>query len=661
MPGNARPSLRQGLSLAAALLLLNSALTLGNVWPTPWVTLRAELSVEVAVIVLALAVYAELALRRGWPLPGRRVGVALTVPMFLLTVGRYADVTAPALYGRPVNLYWDAQHLPNIAAMLAAVARPWLLAAFVAFVIAFVAALGGVLHWALARLQRSLLGDAQRRGLGALAAVLVASFFVGRAFEWPIGYWFSDPVVATYRDQLAFVVEARSAAARHELPARPLARSDLGRVAGADVLLMFLESYGAVSYDSPEISPIVARGRRELAAAATATGREVSSAFFESPTFGGLSWLAHSTLLSGLDVRDAGTYDLLLTQQRPTLPKLFASLGFRTLAVMPGLKNEWPEGAFYGFDTILGERELDYRGPDFGWWRIPDQYSLAKLDAVALAPSQRAPVFLFFPTINTHIPFRPTPPYQPDWARVLTQHPFDAAAVAASIAQAPDWTSLGVPYAESFVYTLDYLAAYLRAKPDADFVLVLVGDHQPAASVTGVGARWDVPVHVITRRGAVTGALREAGFVAGLDLSSSARIGTLADLTSVLLGAFDSHAVVARSGRAREPIPRRDERGVEVAGRRVRRERLDEGARSAGVGPLVHRESMALAARVVIAIDAELLEPVDARERGRPRRGQILERQDRHRDLETREHLGLEALDVDLHEPRQTVAIDQRL
>jgi len=540
MPNIARPSLRHGLSLAAALLLLNAALTLGNVWPTPWVTLRAELSVEVAVVVLALAVYAELALRRGWSLPGRRSALALTVPMFLLTIGRYADVTAPALYGRPVNLYWDAQHLPNIVAMLTEVAKPWMLAAFVAGVVAFVAALGGLLYWALARVERSLSSNAQRRALGALAAALVAAFFVGRALEWPIGYWFSDPVLATYRDQLAFVFETRSAAARRELPARPLARSDLGRVAGADVLLLFLESYGAVTYDSPEIAPIVARGRRELAAAAAATGRDVSSAFFESPTFGGLSWLAHSTLLSGLDVRDAGTYDLLLTQRRPTLPKLFASSGFRTLAVMPGLKSEWPEGAFYGFDAILGERELDYRGPDFGWWRIPDQYSLAKLDSVALGPPPRAPVFVFFPTINTHIPFRPTPPYQPDWARVLTEHPFDAAAAAASIAQSPDWTSLGVSYAESFVYTLDYLAGYLRARPDADFVLVLVGDHQPAASVTGVGARWDVPVHVITKRGAVTQALRAAGFVAGLDIASAARVGTLADLTSVLLGAFDS-------------------------------------------------------------------------------------------------------------------------
>lgn len=551
MSAPARPAIRHWLTLAAALLLLNAALTLGNVWPTPWVEPRAEISVEVAILVLGLAAYAELAARRGFPQPGRRTALALAALMFFLTIGRYADVTAPALYGRPVNLYWDARHLPNVGAMLSAVAKPWMLAAFLAALVAFVAAIGGALYSALARVERSLHDARARRALGALAAALVAAFVLGRALEWPVGYWFSSPVLATYRDQVAFVLEARSDAAQRALPDRPLAPSDLGRVKGADVLLMFLESYGAVTYDSSAIAAIVANGRHELAAAAEATHRDVSSAFVESTTFGGSSWLAHSTLLTGLDVRDPGTYDLLLTQQRPTLPKLFASAGYRTLAVMPGLKNDWPEGAFYGFDAILGERELDYRGPEFGWWRIPDQYSLAKLDSLALGSGPRSPVFVFFPTINTHIPFRPTPPYQPDWTRVLGPHPFDDAAAAASIAQSPDWTSLGVPYAESFVYTMQYLGGYLRARPDANLVLVLLGDHQPAASVTGVGTRWDVPVHVITSRGAVTRAVREAGFVAGLELAPMARrVGGMADLTTLLLRAFDSHRAEAGGGGA---------------------------------------------------------------------------------------------------------------
>jgi hypothetical protein len=124
----------------------------------------------------------------------------------------------------------------------------------------------------------------------------------------------------------------------------------------------------------------------------------------------------------------------------------------------------------------------------------------------------------------------------------LTQDPYDAPAVAASLAVLPEWTNLGPAYAASFAYTFSYLASYLRARPDADLVIVLIGDHQPAASVSGRGARWDVPVHVITTRGAVADALRAKGFISGVALAPGApAIGKMRELTGQLLEAFDSN------------------------------------------------------------------------------------------------------------------------
>ena len=59
---------------------------------------------------------------------------------------------------------------------------------------------------------------------------------------------------------------------------------------------------------------------------------------------------------------------LLMAQKRDTLATAFAQHGYRSLAIMPGLQEHWPEGAFYGFGGIYGATELDYRGPPFGWW-----------------------------------------------------------------------------------------------------------------------------------------------------------------------------------------------------------------------------------------------------------------------------------------------------
>ena len=530
------PIARQWLPLVVALLLLNAAVTFHNVWPTLWITTRHEFSIEIAVLVLLLAAYSEI-----FGPPRRWLMACLTVPLLAMCIGRYAEVTAPALYGRPVNVYWDAQHLPKVAAMLAEVASPWLLAVGALGLIVLLGALIYGLHWSLARVWDGLGAAATRRALGAFAASLVALYAVSWALESSPRYWFSLPVTATYGQQAAFLVEALVDGAQRSVPVEPLAQSDLQGVAGADVLLIFLESYGATAYDDPAISQVVGPSRAALQTAAATTGRRVVSAFVESPTFGGASWLAHSTLMSGVEVKDTGMYNLLLTQSRETLPKRFADSGYRAIAWMPGLRNAWPEGQFYGFDAIYGERELDYRGPDFGWWRIPDQYALAKLDATELGRAARAPLFVFFSTINTHVPFRPTPPLQPTWSRLLTEEPYDAPATAASLARQPEWTNLGPAYAETLAYTFAYFASYLQERPDADFVMVLVGDHQPAASVSGQGARWEVPVHVITARDGVQDALLEAGFTPGIELAAAGQpIGGMRALTTLLLRAFDS-------------------------------------------------------------------------------------------------------------------------
>jgi hypothetical protein len=145
------------------------------------------------------------------------------------------------------------------------------------------------------------------------------------------------------------------------------------------------------------------------------------------------------------------------------------------------------------------------------------------------------------PTINTHIPFLPVPPYQADWQRVLESEPYPQEDVEASIAAMPDWEALGGPFADSFVYTFTYLAGYVRDRAAADETLLVIGDHQPAASVAGVGARWDVPVHVVTRRADVAAALVAAGFVEGVALAPKQRpIVTLPELSVLLLDTFAS-------------------------------------------------------------------------------------------------------------------------
>ena len=107
---------------------------------------------------------------------------------------------------------------------------------------------------------------------------------------------------------------------------------------------------------------------------------------------------------------------------------------------------------------------------------------------------------MFFPTVSTHTPFTPTPPYQPDWGRMFDEQPYDPADLDRSFEDVADWLDLGPGYVKAVDYALRTVAGYLRLRADRDLVMIVIGDHQPPAPCRGEGAPWDVPVHVIASR-----------------------------------------------------------------------------------------------------------------------------------------------------------------
>ena len=503
---------RQWAVLAGALALLNASLTFENLWPTLSIRLTAALSIEVALCVLAIVV-AVRSLNTPSPLALR----ILAGVWVILVIGRYEDVTARSLYGRDINLYWDLRNLSSVGGMLSTVARPGLVAATIAGVSLVPLIIYLPLRWALGCVTNAANDPRVRQVLTPVAVgVLLLGVVQGLGVLLPGNLHVVEPVTAVYARQASQFAHEISGAGLRALPPAPTMRSNLGLVKGADVLLVVLESYGAVSWERPALVEALATSRTRFDTDIRDTGRRVVSTLVESTTFGGKSWLAHVSLLSGTEVRDEQTSVRLMSQRRETMVNAFSRQGYRTVAIMPGVRAAWPEGAFYGFDEIYDVARLGYQGPSFGWWNITDQFALARMDAFEIAPHSRQPVFVFFPTISTHMPFIPAPPYQPDWSRVLTRTPYDDEELARAWAQEPDWFNLTSSYAQALDYAHVTLGGYLRLRADRDFVMVIVGDHQPPAMVSGEAATWDVPVHVITNRAEVIDRLKQRGFSEGL-------------------------------------------------------------------------------------------------------------------------------------------------
>ncbi|MGE3275474.1 MAG: hypothetical protein AB7O67_10200 [Vicinamibacterales bacterium] len=520
---------------ALALLVLNASLTFANVWPTPKITWAWAFSVELAVLVLIFAVLPRLA--------GRLARAALPAAWVVLVLGHYLDVTAPGLYGREFNLYWDSQHLGNVTAMLARAAPPWLIAAVILAVVVSLGAAFLMARLALGALSRVMPDRRPRLALAAVALGVIALFAGQRASGIaPRDDAFGDPVTPAYARQARYVLATFGGGpVAPTLGPSPNLDVPLGRLAGADVMIVFVESYGALTYEVPEVAGPLQGPRAELAAAVRDAGRTALSAYVQSPTFGGSSWLAHLSLISGVQVNDQYAYTSLMASDRDTLVTEFSRQEYRTVALMPGMRQAWPEGAFYGFDQIYGRDLLEYTGPQFGWWSIPDQYALAKIDQLEVDKADRAPLFMVFPTSTTHAPFGPVAPYLSDWSRVL-ENPFDPDEVTRVLADKPDLTNLRPSYTHAMAYEYRALAGYIREHAGDDLVMVILGDHQPPAAVSGPDAPHHVPVHIVTSNPDILARLRGHGFRPGLE-PSRPPLGDMNELVPLLLDAFGGPAV----------------------------------------------------------------------------------------------------------------------
>ena len=205
--------------------------------------------------------------------------------------------------------------------------------------------------------------------------------------------------------------------------------------------------------------------------------------------------MAHATLLSGLWIDNQHRYRTLVTSDRFTLTGAFARAGWRTVGWEPGVTRAWPEGAFYGYDRIVDSRGMGYRGPQFGWAPMPDQFTLDDLGRAELAPGH-APVMAVVPLVSSHVPWAPLPRAVP-WEQVGDGSVFDGMPAAAD-QPAQVWADpsrIKAAYSSSIVYSLDTLVGFVQRYGGDDTVLVMLGDHQPAQVVTGPDAEPRRPRH----------------------------------------------------------------------------------------------------------------------------------------------------------------------
>ena len=497
----------------------------------------AFLRLPIELPILLLALFAVPARARRWTR-----GAAVLV-LGVLVALKAANLAVFAIYARPFNAFLHLHLVPAGIQLLSGAIGPLLTSLAVVAALALaavaVAVLVGTLRAVVAAFDPwrprlavaaavflligyGILDVADVRAQGEAATTATSSHFVRDQLLW---HW------QTFGDLERF----RAGLAADEMPSDRLL-SGLGKT---DVLLVFVESYGRTAIETPSYAAVTGPTLSRFDAELKKAGFAARSAWLASSTFGGQSWLAHGTLLSGLRIDGQGRYDALLLSRRRLLIHDFQRAGWSTVAVVPGITEVWPEAQSFGYERVHAAADLGYAGQPFGWISMPDQYTLAALDRLELDAADRPPIMATVVLISSHAPWTPLPVLAP-WDRIGDGAIFGPALRTGDAPEVvwADAERIRAQYVRSIDYVLQTLMAYVAEHKDDNMLMIVVGDHQPIPFVAGDTSRPDVPIHIIASDGSVLAAMDGWGWTDGMIPGPAAPTWPMEALRGHLLATF---------------------------------------------------------------------------------------------------------------------------
>ncbi|MET9521306.1 sulfatase-like hydrolase/transferase [Streptomyces coeruleorubidus] len=343
--------------------------------------------------------------------------------------------------------------------------------------------------------------------------------------------------VQSLRDEAAFAREAKADTFGNTPPGQLL--PDLR---GKDVIFTFIESYGRSAIEDPIMAPGVGRTLDTSTEALAKAGFQARSGWLTSATYGGSSWLGHSTTMSGLWIDNQRRYRTVTAGDHLTLTKAFRKTGaWDTVGVMPGVQKGWPEEKWYGLDKLYDAFDLGYRGPKFSWSTMPDQYALEEFQRRVHGKKRDKPLMSFVILTSSHQPWAPLP-NMVGWDELGDGSVFDAIQKAGNKASdvITDTTRSRQEYGKSIQYSVTSLTQWLERYGTDDTVLVFLGDHQPMARVSGNRASRDVPVSIVAKDPKVLDKVADWNWTEGLKPDRDAPVWKMSAFRDRFLKAYGS-------------------------------------------------------------------------------------------------------------------------
>ncbi|MFE5889199.1 CDP-alcohol phosphatidyltransferase [Streptomyces sp. NPDC056462] len=534
-----RRTLRWTTTALAAALILGALLlpnTLPALQPNRFTRIPAEAIIG-AVVMLALP-------RRPRVVAAALYGIGLAV----LTVLNLLDMGFNEYLGRGFNAALDWDLLPDAQSYVAdtmggAVATGAAVGGVILILLLMALMAAATIH-----LSTLLARDKARATQGALMAGTVwitCTALNLQAFGMPIA---SDHAAGAFRTHAQRTVDSLEDEARFAKEAKADTFGNtppdqlLPDLRGKDVVFTFIESYGRTAIEDPITAPGVGRTLDASNAALAEAGFHARSGWLTSATFGGSSWLGHSTTMSGLWIDNQRRYRTVTAGEHLTLTKAFQKTGaWDTVGVMPGVQKGWPESQWYGLDRMYNAWQLGYKGPKFSWSTMPDQYALEAFQRRIHGKNRDKPLMSFVILTSSHQPWAPLPKMV-DWDDLGDGSVFGPIQKAGKKAGdvLTDTTKSREEYGKSVEYSLTSLTQWMERYGTDDTVLVFLGDHQPMARVSGNHASRDVPISIVAKDPKVLDKIADWNWTDGLKPAEDAPVWRMSAFRDRFLTAYGS-------------------------------------------------------------------------------------------------------------------------
>ncbi|MCX4860390.1 CDP-alcohol phosphatidyltransferase [Streptomyces canus] len=530
---------RWALNILAALLVLGALLLPNKV---PYLHIRAFARIPAEAIIGAAVM---LALPRR---PRLVVAVVSGAGLGAMTILNLLDMGFNDYLGRPFNPVLDWELLDDAQSYVADSMGKGVAVGAVVGAVVLVLVLVAVMTLAMVRLSGLLVLDRQTATRGTLLAATV--WVTCSALGLQI---FGTPLASEHTAALA-TLEAKRVlyTVRDEAEFQKVAKVDafgntpgsqlVPDLRGKDMIFTFIESYGRSAVEDPDIAPGVDKTLDTSTAALAKAGFHAKSGWLTSATYGGSSWLGHSTTLSGLWIDNQQRYRTVMASDHLSLTKAFKKTGaWDTVGVMPGIQKGWPEQKYYDLDRVYNAFQLGYQGPKFSWSTMPDQYALEAYQRQVHGKKRDKPLMSEIILTSSHQPWAPIPKMV-DWNDLGDGSIFKGIQKAGTKPSEiiADSTRSKQEYGKSISYSVTSLTQWLERYGSDDTVLVFLGDHQPIARVSGENASRDVPISIVAKDPKVLDKIASWNWTDGLKPAHNAPVWKMSSFRDRFLTAYGS-------------------------------------------------------------------------------------------------------------------------